>query len=92
MIFNWGGYLLWNIRDNPVFIDSRADVFEQWGVFGDYMKAVKLENPNGIIVKYGIRRVVFRSHEPLILLLKQNPWLKVEYEDETATVMRNSTP
>jgi hypothetical protein len=90
--FNWGGYLLWNIPNTRVFIDSRADVFEQWGVFGDYMEAVKLEDPHRIIVKYGIRRVVFRSHEPLILLLKQTPGWKVEYEDETATVMHNSIP
>ena len=33
----WGGYLIWNVRDIPVFIDSRIDIYEYNGVFADYL-------------------------------------------------------
>ncbi|MBT3313814.1 MAG: hypothetical protein HN390_04295 [Anaerolineae bacterium] len=33
--YNWGGYLIWNLREYPVFIDGRADLYgaemiDQW--------------------------------------------------------------
>ncbi len=45
-VFNdclWGGYLTWNIRDIPVFIDSRLDIYEYNGVFADYLDALGIK-------------------------------------------------
>jgi hypothetical protein len=85
--FNWGGYLLWNAREIPVFIDTRADVFEQQGVLADYLDATKLERPTEVLDKYRVGRVVFPTKEPLISLLRQSGDWRVEYEDETAVVL-----
>jgi len=89
--FSWGGYLSWSLPDMPVFIDSRADAFEQWGVFADYMHVVKLIRPTQILDKYAIQRVLLPETEPLVVLLKQTPGWAVEYEDGTAVIMRRSS-
>ena len=39
--YNWGGYFDWKLRDYPVFLDSRADLFgdEIIGQWLDVMNA-----------------------------------------------------
>ena len=85
--FNWGGYLGWNAPEIPVFIDTRADVFEQQGVLADYLDATKLERPTEVLDKYHVGRAMFPTKEPLVSLLRQSPAWRVEYEDETAVVL-----
>jgi hypothetical protein len=85
--FNWGGYLLWNAPEIPVFVDTRADVYEQQGVLVDYFDATKLARPSEVLDKYRVGRVAFPAKEPLVALLRQSPDWKVEYEDETAIVL-----
>ena len=86
--FNWGGYLEWRVPEVPVFIDTRADVFEQWGVLSDYLNAVKLAGLADVLSKYNIDRVLFSKDEPVVLLLRNSPSWKVEYEDDTAVLLR----
>ena len=50
-VFNdclWGGYLIWNVRHIPVFIDSRIDIYEYNGVFADYLDLTQLNNSLGV--------------------------------------------
>jgi len=90
--FNWGGYLLWNAPEVPVFIDTRADVFEQQGVLADYLDATKLARSTEVLNKYHVGRVVFPPKEPLVSLLRQSSDWKVEYEDTIAVVLLRKTP
>ncbi|MGH9617676.1 MAG: hypothetical protein ACRD28_13130, partial [Acidobacteriaceae bacterium] len=54
-VFNdymWGGYMILNVRQVPVFIDSRVDVFERNGVLADYLNAIRIKDSLKILDKY----------------------------------------
>ncbi len=85
--FLWGGFLIWNARQLPVFIDSRVDLFERKGVFQDYLDAVRLKNSLAVLDKYHIRYVIFRKDAPLVYLLRHTGEWKTDYEDATAVFL-----
>ena len=93
-VFNdclWGGYLIWNVRDIPVFIDSRIDIYEYNGVFADYLDALGDKNTLEVLNKYQIRYVLFSKDSAVAYLLINNSGWKVRYEDETTVLLeRNS--
>ncbi len=94
-VFNeqlWGGYLIWNVRDIPVFGDSRIDIFEYNGSFKDYLDIVRLKNPLALLDKYQIRYVLFESRSPLTYLLKATGKWKVDYEDATTALLERASP
>ncbi|MHB8302654.1 MAG: hypothetical protein ACYDC6_07455 [Acidobacteriaceae bacterium] len=85
--FRWGGYLIWNTRQIPVFIDSRVDVFERNGVFADYLDAVHLKGSLRILDKYKIRYVLFEKDAPLTYLLLQTDRWKIDYQDDLTILL-----
>jgi hypothetical protein len=94
-VFNdylWGGYLIWNVRQVPVFIDSRVDVFERNGMLADYLHAIRIEDSLQILDKYSIQYVLFENHRPLTYLLQHTPGWKVDYQDKTAILFERTTP
>ena len=92
-VFNdclWGGYLIWNVRDIPVFIDSRIDIFEYNGVFADYLEAIDLRNTLAVLDKYDIRYVLFpRDGAVAYLLMNARGWQTI-YRDETTVLLERS--
>lgn len=89
-VFNdylWGGYLIWNTPQIPVFIDSRVDLFERNGTFKDYLDAIHIVNSLAILDKYDIGYVLFRRDTPLVYLLSHNPAWKIDYQDETTVLL-----
>ncbi|MHB1506354.1 MAG: hypothetical protein ACYCVA_06650, partial [Sulfobacillus sp.] len=94
-VFNdylWGGYLIWNVRQVPVFIDSRVDVFERNGVLADYLRAIRIEDSLQVFDKYSIQYVLFENHRPLSYLLQHTPGWKVDYQDKTAILFERTKP
>ncbi|MGC1872908.1 MAG: hypothetical protein WA700_18265 [Acidobacteriaceae bacterium] len=94
-VFNdylWGGYLIWNVRQVPVFIDSRMDVFERNGVLADYLHAIRIEDSLQILDKYSIQYVLFENHRPLSYLLQRTPGWKVDYQDKTVILFERTRP
>ena len=82
----WGGYINWQEPAVKIFIDSRADVFDYTGVFGEYLDAVAIRNSNEILDKYRIRYVLFPHHEPLTYLLEHDArWTRI-YSDKNAVL------
>lgn len=82
----WGGYLIWNVRQIPVFVDSRVDVFERNGVFKDSLDVANLDGSLAILDKYCIRYVLYAKDAPLSYLLSHTPGWRIKYEDP-ATVL-----
>src|SRR5487761_776794 len=82
----WGGYLEWNDPAVKTFIDSRVDVFEDAGVFKDYLDAIGIKNSLAVLNKYHIQYVLFSAHEPLVYLLSNNPNWKVSYRSKAAVL------
>jgi hypothetical protein len=88
-VFNdylWGGYLIWNTRQIPVFVDSRVDIFDHRGIFGDYLDAMGVKHPLEILDKYHIKYVLYRKDSPLAyLLIHGNGWKQL-YDDDTTVL------
>ena len=92
-VFNdclWGGYLIWNARHIPVFIDSRIDIFEYNGVFADYLDAMGGKNTMEVLDKYRIRYVLFPQNSPVAYLLMHNPGWKTDYQDGVAVLLERA--
>ena len=88
-VFNdylWGGYLIWNVRDMPVFVDSRVDIFEYNGVFADYLDALDMKNTLAILNKYDICYVLFRRQSALAYLLSNTSSWQAQYQDDTTVL------
>jgi len=88
----WGGYMIWNSRDIPVFIDSRVDVFEYHGVVREFMNLANLHDPLERLDQRRIRYVFLSSDSPVTYLLKQVPTWKVRYSDDVATLFERVPP
>ncbi len=86
----WGGYLIWNDRQIPVFVDSRVDVFEYNGIFKDYLDLTQFRNSLSILDKYAIRYVLFEKKAPLSYLLEHTPGWKIDYQDDTTILFERS--
>ncbi len=84
--YDWGGYLIWNARQIPVFVDSRVDIFEYRGIFADYLDIMGLKNSLELLRKHQIRYVLFAREKPLSYLLRNSPGWKVIYQDNVAVV------
>src|SRR5207253_8957841 len=80
--YDFGGYLIWTLPEQPVFIDGRADLFEWAGVLGDFSKWATLqENPNSLLDKYGIDFCLVERQSPVAHVLPElNGW-KLIYSD-----------
>ncbi len=89
-VFNqyiWGGFLEFHAPNIPVFIDSRADIFERNGTFQDYLDVTQLRHPLATLDRRGIRYVLFERDAPLVLLLKATGrWITL-YEDTTTVLL-----
>jgi hypothetical protein len=89
--YGWGGYLIWNRREEKVFIDGRADVYIK-KVFADYRKITKLKpEAADLLADYGIDYVLMPCESPLVQALKFSPDWRVLYEDEKAAILVRNT-
>jgi len=94
-VFNdclWGGFLIWNARNIPVFIDSRIDIYEYNGVFADYLDALGIKNTLEILDKYRIRYVLFRKENSVAYLLMNHSGWRSLYQDETTVLLERTSP
>jgi hypothetical protein len=84
--YNWGGYLLWNLRDYPVFIDGRADLYgdELIGQWHDVVSA--RQNATRILDQWNANVVLLEPHWQIIRVLENDGW-EVAYRDEKSVVL-----
>jgi hypothetical protein len=85
--YEWGGYLIWNARNTPVFLDTRTDIFDHHGVLLDYLKATNLNDSLAILDRYRIGCVLLNTDSELVYLLKHSPGWKVQHEDSVASLI-----
>jgi len=87
----WGGYLIWEMPSNPVFIDGRIDMYGDDFV-KDYVGIV-----HGILrwqepfEKYGVQVALLTSKSVLRSQLQESPQWQQVYQDEMAVVFRRKT-
>jgi hypothetical protein len=82
--YNWGGYLLWNLPDYPVFIDGRTDLYDD-EIIDEWIKVVKGEDGwEETLDEWQVKVILIEPGMRLTSLLG-NEW-KLNYEDEIAQV------
>jgi hypothetical protein len=91
-LYQWGGYLEWNLPETPIFIDSRADPFEEKGVLKDYMDVATLKSSQEILDRYHVVNVLYPAGMPLSYFLsKSQQWERI-YSDGQTDIYRRRSP
>jgi hypothetical protein len=82
----YGGYLIWEAPEYPVFVDGRADVFEWTGVLADYGRWSTLESdPHGLLDKYNIDFCLLSRNAPMARVLPLMGWNSI-YSDNLSVI------
>jgi hypothetical protein len=94
-VFNeyfWGGYIIHSLGDQQrVFIDGRADVYENGGIHSDYLRIIDLDHRAvSLLQKYKIKACLIRQATPLATLLGALPGWKQVYADEVSVIFVQS--
>lgn len=71
--YNWGGYLIFNLPDRPVFIDGRYVPYV--GVLDDYRALVQLRPRwRELLDKYKVNELLLEPQRPLAVALREDGW------------------
>jgi hypothetical protein len=70
-----------------VFVDSRVDIFDHRGIFGDYLDAMGIKRPMEVLDEYHIKYVLYGKDKPLAYLLLHSPGWKLTYDDGTTILL-----
>jgi len=84
--YNWGGYLIWHNRNNPVFVDGRTDLFGD-EILQDYLGILSAQdNWLNILDKYQIDVLLLRNDSALVQIAQTNEW-QIKFSDSMATIL-----
>jgi hypothetical protein len=83
--YNWGGYLIWFLREYPVFVDGRTDLYGD-DILGQWITVIQAgQGWQGILDKWKIRLILIEPGRPLAAALPQDGW-KMLYQDDQALI------
>jgi hypothetical protein len=90
--YNWGGYLMFALPDEPVFVDGRTDLYGDDFLTNTYLKtATGGEDWQDVLNQYGIRLVVVEANSGLARRLRDATGWTLAYEDQQAAVFTRET-
>jgi hypothetical protein len=91
--FDYGGYLIWALPEQPVFVDGRADVFEWSGVLGQFSEWATLQSdPNALLDKYNVAFCLLERASPMAHVMPSLPGWKAIYSDNDSVIFVRSAP
>jgi hypothetical protein len=84
--YDWGGYLIWNAPERPVFVDGRLLPFMP-DILNDHLRATLLR-PGWLAVldEHGVRQALLAPERPLAGALREEGW-RVLAEDATFVLL-----
>ena len=83
--YNWGGYLLWTLRDYPVFVDGRTDLYSD-EIINQWLQVVNAEDGwQTELNKWDINLILIEPNWPIVKVLPYSGW-KILYQDSTSMV------
>lgn len=83
--YDWGGFLIWNLRDYPVFIDGRMDLYGD-GIINEWWQVIQAEDAwAGILDQWDIRFLLIQPNRPVVPLLEENGW-KMVFRDKISVI------
>ena len=94
MLNEWGdgGYLIWALPEQPVFIDGRADVYEWSGLLAEYSRFATLaEPPNLLLDKYHVQFCLLGRHSFLATVIALLPGWHNIYSDDVSVIFQRTS-
>ena len=83
--YNWGGYLIWFLREYPVFVDGRTDLYGD-EVLGQWITVIQAgKGWQAILDKWKIKLILIEPGRPLAVALPLAGW-KLAYQDDQALI------
>jgi hypothetical protein len=83
--YNWGGYLLWELPQYPVFIDGRTDLYSD-EVIDQWLQVVRAEPGwQATLDRWGVRLILLEPSMPIVAHLGNAGWQEL-YRDQRAVV------
>lgn len=83
--YNWGGYLIWNLREYPVFVDGRTDLYSD-DLLTEWLNTVNASDGwQETLEKWDIGLVLIEPSWPLAKLLPAEGW-QLLFEDQSTVL------
>jgi hypothetical protein len=80
--YGYGGYLVGNLPGQKVFIDGRGDLYEEAGIFGEYLEVSALKpGAFAVLRAHKIQSCLLDRKESLATALAANPAWEMRYSD-----------
>lgn len=83
--YNWGGYLIWKLPEQPVFVDGRTDMYGD-AFLMRYLEAYVGDDWQAVFAEYGIGTVLVEVGSPLDTILSAQAGWQATYRDAQAVV------
>jgi hypothetical protein len=91
--YGYGGYLIWMLPEQKVFIDGRGDLYEDGGAFGEYLEVADLKPAAFMVLRaHGIQSCLLESKEPLATVLATHPDWERRYSDGVSVLFVRRNP
>ncbi len=92
--YNWGGYLIWQAPEYPVFTDGRTAHWKRDGknLLQEFLDtATYREGAEATLQKYNISFLFLDPGRPLVRVLQNDPGWEMLYSDDKAVIMKKVT-
>jgi hypothetical protein len=84
-MYNWGGYLLWELPEYPVFVDGRTDLYDD-ALINDWLTTIRGEKGwQENLDRWQINTVLVEPDAALVENLKQAGWKQL-FKDPVAVI------
>lgn len=84
--YNWGGFISWNLREHPIFIDGRTDLYGD-KIISEWLTLVTAGNGyEKLLADYQIGFTILSPGQPIVNRLLERGW-KAEYRDDISIVL-----
>jgi hypothetical protein len=83
--YNWGGYLIWNLPDYPVYIDGRADLYGREIINQWWQIANGTDQGFTALDRWQVRLILVEPSWPVVEELPERGWKRL-YQDNTAVI------
>ncbi|MEZ4667339.1 MAG: hypothetical protein R3E39_05385 [Anaerolineae bacterium] len=90
--YNWGGYFIYWLPNNPVFVDGRTDLYGDDFLSNDYLKtATGAPGWQETLNRFSVNVVVIEDDSGLARSLRSERGWRLDYEDKQAVVFTRET-
>lgn len=87
--YDWGGYLLWEAPEYPVFIDGRTDLYRDF--YFEWRNILSGEGWEEAFSEWDVQTVLVYPYNPIATILSEHPDWETVYADENSILLTYKT-